>query len=613
MRAESDVFPDATSSSPTSFATPDLPRTFDFSDPSSSSLLKCCPTAWIFPEGGVPLSSSPPNCSDSSPLSATSDFSEGNGDESSSSTSRSSSTSCEYGDFNDSGTGHHYTSPSSNEFGKRLHDLLLVVARESSSVVAGGPSQVFGRAVTLLFSSPSPPPAEEKSHSQHGAKVAIATSRSLETNHISIEPRFRPSPFTQNKSFSFSSTSSLTSISDDSSQASSHSDLQTPVYPPPRRRVSRQASQENTGHRSTRPPLLQQRYTSFPKLINPPAQYRVIKRPQSFLADQLRNAAGEPVNKRLKTQVDSDNVQSRQRAYASRSASLRRAATLRSDTTGKTPTMTYPCVPTVPATPQVDSATAFRRKREGYCFPERLPQGVPIIAPPSNHVARFPLSAETIAKIRLGKYLAREGMGRVRDGLPTGICQDDGMDDCLISALPHEQDNSDSDEENGNEGEREKERIGHAQCRNRAKECNMASRREWEMMLDLGEDFRKEVLIWILEVLPDLHDDGSTTSSASSSRHSSFTSSSSRNSYVSSNLFDQLISSPETRFHAAWMFLRYFFLTMSPESAIWLDPANGSTSVIAIKKKRCLEDIGRMPIIWDIAVGCLALSVKVSF
>lgn len=159
--------------------------------------------------------------------------------------------------------------------------------------------------------------------------------------------------------------------------------------------------------------------------------------------------------------------------------------------------MAYPCVPTVPATPQVGSASA---SREDHCSPERLPQGVPIIAPPSNHVARFSLSAETIAKIRLGKYLAREGMGRVRDGLPMGICQGDGTDDCCISALPREQDNSDSDKESGDEGEREKQRTGRAQCRNRAKRFSMASRREWEMTLDLGEDFRKEVISWILEV-----------------------------------------------------------------------------------------------------------------
>lgn len=162
--------------------------------------------------------------------------------------------------------------------------------------------------------------------------------------------------------------------------------------------------------------------------------------------------------------------------------------------------MAYPCVPTVPATPQLDSTTTSRHNRESYCSPERLPQGVPIIAPPSNHVARFPLSAETLAKIRLGKYLAREGMGRVRDGLPTGICQDDGTDDCCISALPREQDNRDSDQDSGNEGEREKQRTGCAQCRKRTKRFGMASRREWEMMLDLGEDLRKQVIIWILEV-----------------------------------------------------------------------------------------------------------------
>lgn len=258
MRSESDVFPDVASSSPTSFATLDLPRTSDFSDPNSSSPLKCCPTAWIFPEGSgplaeVPMSSSPPNCSDSSPLSVTSDFSEGNGDESSSSVSRSSSTSydlgaCEHEDFNKSGTGYQYTSPSSSAFGRRLHDLLLVVARERTSVVAGGLPQVSGRAVAPLIFPPSLPPDEEKSHSQHDSKVAIAASRSPEQKYISIEPRFRPSALTQNKSFSFSSTSSLTNVSDDSSQASSHSDLHAPLR-------HRQASQENTGHRSTRPPL----------------------------------------------------------------------------------------------------------------------------------------------------------------------------------------------------------------------------------------------------------------------------------------------------------------------------------------------------------------------
>lgn len=51
---------------------------------------------------------------------------------------------------------------------------------------------------------------------------------------------------------------------------------------------------------------------------------------------------------------------------------------------------------------------------------------------------------------------------------------------------------------------------------------------------------------------------------------------------------------------------------MSPESAIWLDAVNGSAPVVAARKKSYLEDMGRDPIIWDIAVGCLALSVKVS-
>lgn len=71
------------------------------------------------------------------------------------------------------------------------------------------------------------------------------------------------------------------------------------------------------------------------------------------------------------------------------------------------------------------------------------------------------------------------------------------------------------------------------------------------------------------------------------------------------NLLDQLSTSPETRFHAAYMFLRYFYLIKG-------NP--GSPGLFHLGKHgelRCSEEEFEL-VIWDIAVGCLALSVKVS-
>lgn len=46
---------------------------------------------------------------------------------------------------------------------------------------------------------------------------------------------------------------------------------------------------------------------------------------------------------------------------------------------------------------------------------------VPIIAPPVDHIASLPLSPETLAKVRLTKFLDREKEQRRRDGLIADI------------------------------------------------------------------------------------------------------------------------------------------------------------------------------------------------
>ena len=70
------------------------------------------------------------------------------------------------------------------------------------------------------------------------------------------------------------------------------------------------------------------------------------------------------------------------------------------------------------------------------------------------------------------------------------------------------------------------------------------------------------------------------------------------------NLLDQLQTSHETRFHACWMFLRYFYLSSEsfrfPKHVSLFD-TNYSTE---------LEREGRELFTLDVSVACLSLSVK---
>ena len=76
------------------------------------------------------------------------------------------------------------------------------------------------------------------------------------------------------------------------------------------------------------------------------------------------------------------------------------------------------CVPTVPSTP-LPSPPKAKEKAAASAMARPLMDAVPDIAPtPWLGYVRLPLSAETLAKIHLGKYLEREGRGREKDGLP---------------------------------------------------------------------------------------------------------------------------------------------------------------------------------------------------
>lgn len=67
---------------------------------------------------------------------------------------------------------------------------------------------------------------------------------------------------------------------------------------------------------------------------------------------------------------------------------------------------------------------------------------------------------------------------------------------------------------------------------------------------------------------------------------------------VAGDLYDILSESSEIRFHAGHLFLRYFSLVGHP---------TGSTSTGRDEDAEAFESVA-----WDIAVACLAISVKVS-
>ena len=125
-----------------------------------------------------------------------------------------------------------------------------------------------------------------------------------------------------------------------------------------------------------------------------------------------------------------------------------------------------------------------------------------------------------------------------------------------------------------------------------------------------------------MPTLPPPKNNTSTSSVASLTSGSSFSSysSTSTSSNTSmdrqpSDLTDQLKNSPETRFHAAWLFLRFFYLTMSPDrnTGPWNNARNLSRqSSLNSNTSASTNQEGRDLIIWDIAIACLALSVKVT-
>ncbi|KAJ7684424.1 hypothetical protein DFH06DRAFT_1073089 [Mycena polygramma] len=223
-----------------------------------------------------------------------------------------------------------------------------------------------------------------------------------------------------------------------------------------------------------------------------------------------------------------------------------------------------------------------------------IPFDVPIIAPPPEHIARLPLGKETLAKIRIGNFLAREELLRAADKL-----------DSMTVAAAVSSMNSGPD---GDEEARELERL------------------KWELILGIGPEFRRLIVGWILEVLPKKSTyiappPRISTASHQLARAASDSTSSSFSSLEMADfgdkgmpdLIDQLLHSPETRFHAAHMFTRFFYLVMRDSRQRTKIEAMQQAAEAAendLPFDPAVPAEGWHLVAWDSCLACLALSVK---
>ncbi|KIM43949.1 hypothetical protein M413DRAFT_25456 [Hebeloma cylindrosporum] len=550
-----------------SFSKPVVSETL--SSDSGSPHLFSCPPSWLFQDTGdeeeilqpeVPLSSSPPDITSSSPQSFGSRESEKG---SSSVTSASSDSLSDYVSPSQQNPSlvDFVPVPSTEGFGQQLHQLLLIALKERGIEYSPGNSLVetsrSGGSVNQRLENIS---TVDRTHSTTASPV-LASKWFSEHDH-QIVPKLAMVKEVSTPS----SRGRFPSATSDSAELS-------PI--------------EFGSTNSKRP-------------RNHP-EYRLIKRAQSYVTFTNFAAGDEPHPKRQKINKSS-GAPARDRIYARRTASFRRADSLNT-VIEESKILSSPsvCVPTVPATP-------VPVKKGG------LPNPVPIIAPPLDYVPKLPPTPETLAKIRLRRYLERETEGRESDGLPLEISH-----------------NRLSSKENNFVDEGEFRRVAE-----RGFDDPVT---EWEALLGLGRKRRESVVNWLLDVtslrlsllssltsrqvLPvspvfSSSNVASPTPSASSSSSVSCSQQSSTTSTTEDdvvapkliyNLLDQLQNSPETRFHAVWMFLRFFYLTLSPALESYSTTKIADPILSPIVRTVLAKD-GLDLYLWDIAVACLSLSVK---
>ncbi|KAF8625452.1 hypothetical protein AX17_006853 [Amanita inopinata Kibby_2008] len=495
-----------------------------------------------------------------------------------------------------------------DSFAQRLHERLLVIAhqRELSENIPSITEDVDAAAILADMRGMSSAGGDRLSSYSSGCSIGteLCTTTGF-TNHTAAKMDDSPANHTI-------LISELESSNIDTSYGSSESDLETPFFAspplsenvtPPTVRKRRRAglldsyndgkcnnSKSDARFQEIDNAHEQQKETSQNDTRMP---YRMIWRAESFQAMQSRLPVPEewekdaPPLKRQKAKSYSHRQE-----FASKPASLRRAASLKSEyeyTIAEDTSVddSEPLVPTEPVSPVSGACSS-----QGSCEEFMFNYGVPIIAPPRDLVARLPQSIEMVAKMRICRFLQREVVSRETDGLAT----------CHVQ-------------------EREKETVDEQILQSRQKDL-------WERLLNIGQLLREDVIDWLLNVRVQKVPFCSFTSfqvlpldetQNSLSRYSSTNSTASQCSSGDRpmDLHDELSTSPETRFHAIYIFLRFFHCVMSGESHTeQVTLSDGTTRLREIcedngrRNQVSLEEKGRKLMVWDIAIGSLALSVK---
>ncbi|KAI0926491.1 hypothetical protein AcV7_005415 [Taiwanofungus camphoratus] len=270
-------------------------------------------------------------------------------------------------------------------------------------------------------------------------------------------------------------------------------------------------------------------------------------------------------------------------------------------TTPVVPTSAFPTpddayVPTEPATP----APRLRHRGVSPAPLSPLPLPLPIVAPPSfDLIPRAPLSKEDAAEARINILLEKERHEREADGLHqlVGVCpakseqhhEDISKDEACETACDHGDDGCDELEEsadvdlcdptNSSVKDESNGEGGADHGTDKFKPKVTSSNAKSVIRIGIEDNFRREVIEWILDVLPPV-----TPLGVRFYKH----------------LHEQLDTSEETRFHAAYMFIRYF---------VRIGSSTPSSPSAGIKTSSSFRQ-GEEAVNWDTAVGCLALSVK---
>ncbi|KAF8547513.1 hypothetical protein OG21DRAFT_1501533 [Imleria badia] len=322
------------------------------------------------------------------------------------------------------------------------------------------------------------------------------------------------------------------------------------------------------------------------------------------------------------------NASVQSKYQATEAASLRRARSLMSDASScfeeSTNSFFYPsprpcvdkdCAPTVPSTPIANSADYARSRanplartlavyrRRSLDIPVIPP--VPIIAPPPHVTPTVVRCAEDQAIDRLEALFLRERLERKRDGLNV---HDEKRKERLKSIQKSDDDVSfprrDSASTSGSsdvysEWEEESTRSA-IESQDRLvlapsvkllpEEYRLANLEAWSNAFGIANNFRKEITGWILRKLP--KKPAKPTQADTRPR--------------GTDLWEQLTQSHQTRFHAAQFFHRYFL--RREKVMYWREACKYDHFQRKFTGSHDHSDYERC--IWDLAVACMALAVK---